>query len=1442
MPNPLTYNAVGQIIIGEFDWQVTNEEGVEQSSYGTNISLSILQGQDVTFGINLVNITDIPGFVDLGFIDTGFTYANPFNETFDVVVPPSGVTLTGNNTVSLDGQETESINLTIASSLSASPGIFHTAIKTWNPNDLSQSHIFIITIDVLPHVTATVDNWYRYMTVSDTEYFEITYTNDATQGSNTGFDLTLTSWSTPTNTTAVYKDSSGSNIITTIPYYGITVFRAYYTTASNTGVAQYPATTTRLQNTTESVTIYSDEYRIEVINGNNPDFDAFFGESSQTPYDLIVDVIAGNEISVDIPITQYWTHTETYTINFTNMSGKEFTLSTSPTYTFDESTNSITQSATFFIPTSCPTLENEEVTFQILNESGAVVSSDGTYANNSGSFKFNITGAVINFSVPEQNYSLPQGSSMTFDSTVSLEDNGVAFTDSLSLLSSNVASGIEFYSPEIIPTIGGATLPITITVDGLSDLMKSGSISLTLHNGSISGTLQIYLTVVFSTVSDFDSNPIIENNGVLRILPGNNGTIQGAKSEGTWIGHIDRTYMNESHTPPKSFYLYPTTLKKFTGEFSVDVTTNGVAGHFTDETHYYKIAQIYDGNQRSMLGNELEADYEGSTVVDSEVYKYGIFTIKIPESEYNNRVTELEIYRSSKSNGEYSRILNIPTVDDTTLETTGEGVAIGTTYTGTVKDKKTMFTDLADTFSVTSGDPNTGSSISDGFYTNSHWRVFQEDHQLARYYDTNNAEWDHMQTIHVSANGVLSITYSWNSDDNYYFTNGQTTPTVTDDPLFKTDVTIQNWFRYKPSLSSSWTTGKTTYSVSDIECRMWRGRNLIFCTADTGIEDSLVGKFIKYGNQIRQITANDGKFIQVDEDWDGTDDIVGQSFKILNKASNIEFSKVTENSVDKFQIKFNDMNFSSLGSDPNATVFSNSINGKFAKLLNGRLFQGNVVLDPGNKDEARPYWVSYSELDQPDNNPVSNIITFLDKEGGSITGLTSLFDRLVVMKEQGLFIVTCPSNVRPENWSSNESIHNIGNIAENGFLEQGDQLYVVFHDGIYKLNANNIASSDTTPTERLKITDPIQDIYDSIVDKKDIISIYDQYRDEILFRWHRGSKNLIRNGDFASGGSYWDLNPNVGGTISSSEQNSGTFSAKITADGTASSPGVSLYSEYIPIDITKTYTASVYAKCPTLDNEKFFTGFLFYDSNKSKIGGYPSIKVFGSPNDTWTRYSQVIGNTAPAEVSGDINGATTTVVPMPIPVGAEFIRLRAYWWASAESSDFPEGDGYVDQWQFEENSAVTDWEEYEKGQEIWAYNVNTSQWRQVHTSGSVGKFALDHDSSVIYWDDRDHKIKSFNEKESISASIVTHPISITDDRYEVVRQLSTKVKSPDAITVNIIGDGDANGKVTTSLDTQTRPTLQKQRLRKKCKDVQLEIISPASTNDVEVHNIELEYT
>ena len=210
---------------------------------------------------------------------------------------------------------------------------------------------------------------------------------------------------------------------------------------------------------------------------------------------------------------------------------------------------------------------------------------------------------------------------------------------------------------------------------------------------------------------------------------------------------------------------------------------------------------------------------------------------------------------------------------------------------------------------------------------------------------------------------------------------------------------------------------------------------------------------------------------------------------------------IVSNSGTAITIEAFDTNLTDGAEHPLDGEISVKVNGKFARIIGGQKWQANIVLDPGGKNEVHEEWVAYSETDQYDVDPVSNVLKISDRAGGAITGLASSFGRPVVMKPHS--IVTIDNSGVP---AQAETAHQIGNLAPYGYIDVAGDVYVCYIDGIYRLRPNNLAATDQTPTERLRITDPLKDDYLvlTLAQKQAIRSGYDPTKGEILWTW--GSK------------------------------------------------------------------------------------------------------------------------------------------------------------------------------------------------------------------------------------------------------------------------------------------------------------------------------------------------
>ena len=106
-----------------------------------------------------------------------------------------------------------------------------------------------------------------------------------------------------------------------------------------------------------------------------------------------------------------------------------------------------------------------------------------------------------------------------------------------------------------------------------------------------------------------------------------------------------------------------------------------------------------------------------------------------------------------------------------------------------------------------------------------------------------------------------------------------------------------------------------------------------------------------------------------------------------------------------------------------------------------------------------------------------------------------------MLKNQSIKTINFKNNPNePSAWFVQEAKHNIGCISKTGSLVWNDTLYTCWYDGIYQLSLNNMSPSDQTPTEMLRISEPINDKYLalSLANKKLIKLGIDQYKNELI--------------------------------------------------------------------------------------------------------------------------------------------------------------------------------------------------------------------------------------------------------------------------------------------------------------------------------------------------------
>ena len=156
----------------------------------------------------------------------------------------------------------------------------------------------------------------------------------------------------------------------------------------------------------------------------------------------------------------------------------------------------------------------------------------------------------------------------------------------------------------------------------------------------------------------------------------------------------------------------------------------------------------------------------------------------------------------------------------------------------------------------------------------------------------------------------------------------------------------------------------------------------------------------------------------------------------------------------KAKLRVYDTGLTSGALHPLAGTSSLQTNYKYASVLNGRTFVGNVRITNGAGDtEDHADWVMYSLVNQPDVIPISNYIQLEDLQGGNIVGLEVLLSDLIVFMERGIFRLSVPST-DPSQWSLIEAYPNIGCLNHLSIVKTDLGIIFCSLSGIYLLDAS----------------------------------------------------------------------------------------------------------------------------------------------------------------------------------------------------------------------------------------------------------------------------------------------------------------------------------------------------------------------------------------------------
>jgi hypothetical protein len=663
-------------------------------------------------------------------------------------------------------------------------------------------------------------------------------------------------------------------------------------------------------------------------------------------------------------------------------------------------------------------------------------------------------------------------------------------------------------------TPDGATLYIGVYVNSSSKVA-----TVYCWNGSAWAAIASILTNFTGTYYHrADNNPMLLTDNIFRILPGNVGYAVGtSEAVGIFIGYIDRAFFDGLYTFTAGYFNYDTTILAPT---FVPVITEIGGGTFnsagTGLTGLYRMSYVYDGVQESLMSDVISSWSFGT----NKALKLA-FTLT---TSHNKRITAIKVYRAlfNHATNVITDYNYIHTIDLLRLTT---DVFKGTANAYNAEN----FIHIPGALSI-DFDSGADYAIIVGTYYS---ELLEVDGGGSYFIIAGDVTADFSGLTYIATygctntenNGVYAISSVAEFGGNTLVGVAETI--ITEDP---TDGMIVAGIRHDVANPGDGTgfevfslTGAPAITEDDWDVAWAVCERLGTITLGYGLAGCYTGN----------------KTVAIDPLLNGTIDFPPGAFATGILIFNSVLYYVLTNTRYMIHLgvaaaSLTDQAWELIGpstgmytcsfSSPNASYsFYDTyltagavhpldgekyikINGEFAQVINGRLWQGNIVLDPGGKNEAHPDWVSYSELDQYDVNPVSNVITIPDREGGAVTGIGVSFGNPVVMKRQGLFFIyTKSAPGTPTSWAIKESKHNIGNIAKHGSIEAAGFLYVVWFDAIYRLGPNNLAETDFTPTENLRITNAIEDTYKALTttEKETIRSKYDKNTSEILFSWTR---------------------------------------------------------------------------------------------------------------------------------------------------------------------------------------------------------------------------------------------------------------------------------------------------------------------------------------------------
>ncbi|HIK67922.1 MAG TPA: hypothetical protein EYF95_08120 [Flavobacteriales bacterium] len=544
----------------------------------------------------------------------------------------------------------------------------------------------------------------------------------------------------------------------------------------------------------------------------------------------------------------------------------------------------------------------------------------------------------------------------------------------------------------------------------------------------------------------------------IQIIPLSNSLrfANGDNNDVGFLQYIDRKFFMHKASPAQGLSYdalkfdsasptYPSTWEL---EHVADIVGKNATG-----TYYYKAVALFDGNQEA----QFQDQFFKSKFVDDD--KGVHFTLKVDTDDFNPRLTGLNIYRHYAEVDNLAPVyrliksVNLVTDSDSPDREDGHSNAhVGNVAYFPGANLSSLISE-ANTFGNTYGDQESVSVRLGG-------------------------------VNYIVENSMGSTTATYTST--LLKLDSGTLPTATE--YWNESATVR--LTYRPDSNGNSSFVDKDYSIASC----YAGNNVIYDARTSEYWDFTIGE---KNNWIATIGAQDlavlesiKRVLKVNDNVTTTG--YDKTVTALHNGYYYEYLSNNEIKIHVFDIGHLDDR-----THPLSTT-KNKVNYKYGAYVNGRLFAGDVNLDPDDEAEKHNDFIIFSEFNQPDILPVSNYIQIKDSQGGAVMGLRRLGDNLIVFMERGIYQLYAPAG-NPAGYSLRESDINIGCVAPNSIVEAGGVIFFASKDNIYVLKAGS---------QSVPVSTAVKDIYTGSANLDKTVGVYDPLKNRVLFRFGSGGTAL----------------------------------------------------------------------------------------------------------------------------------------------------------------------------------------------------------------------------------------------------------------------------------------------------------------------------------------------